>query len=94
MRLNTFSRQNTCVVETWFCTRYDTFDCRYAPKSGELNDYAFEGRPRADNQTQYTKNYHDGVFDYHTDAFGARDVVPVSAALDKGGEGQPEGWQA
>lgn len=60
----------------------------------ELGDDAFEGGPGADDEAEDAEDNYNGVLDDHAVAFGVGHVVPVGAALDKGGEGQAEGGEA
>lgn len=57
-------------------------------------DDAFERGPGADDESQGSEEHDDGVLDDHADTFGAGHVVPVGAALDERGEGQPQRRQA
>lgn len=57
-----------------------------------MNDAVQRG-PRSYDQSQDTKHDDNNIFHDHSDAFGPRNVVPVSAALDEGRECEPKSGQ-
>lgn len=60
----------------------------------ESGDDALERGPGADDEPERAEEHDDCVLDDHSDALGARHVVPVGAALDERGEGQAQRRQA
>lgn len=53
----------------------------------ELDDDAVQRRVGSDHQAEDAEDDYDGVLDDHANPLGARDEVPVGAALDERREG-------